>query len=154
MTKLRPVVSIEDALVRISSQVPGGFDAMGECVGRKGGIVRAWGDPDRPELMPVAAIVPLDVLFQEHGGVGSPLFELLEFLRTEAHADRFAGERRLAVATAEVALESGQAVSALIEASLPGASAAAKAKARKEVADLGAAIGRVVPQLAAQEAPP
>lgn len=154
MTKLRPPLTVEDALVRIANQVPTGFDAMGTVCGVTGGLVRAWGDPDRRERMPVDAIIPLDILYAEHGGVGSPLFELLEYQRDEARAGRFAEERELAVATVEIVREASDAVAALIEASQPGAGPEAKRKARKEVAELDAAIGRVAPQLSPdQEAP-
>lgn len=155
MTKPRPITSIEDALVRIANQVPGSFDTLGIRCEVSGGLVRAWSDPCRRENMPVWAIVPLDLLYQEHGGTGSPLFELLEYQRHEASVARFAFERELAETTIDLARESGQAIAALIEASQPGATAETKARARKEVADVDAIISRVAPQLAAdREAPP
>jgi hypothetical protein len=155
MTKPRPVKSIEDALVSIMRQVEGGYATMGALFDIEGDMVRAWGDPNRRENMPVKAIVPLDVLYQEHGGIGSPLFELLEYQRDEARAARFAFERELADTTIDLAREAGQAVAALIEASQPGATDEARARARKEVADVDAIISRVAPQLAPdREAPP
>lgn len=154
MTKRRQPATFEDALVQIAALVPGGFDTMGVTLDLSAGMVRAWSDPERREKLPADAIVSLDLLYAEHGGEGSPLFESLDLQLDVARAGRFAHERELAVGAMKMSTESGDAIAAVIKASLPGATDDDRRQARKEVAELNSEVARVFAQLTpGQEAP-
>ena len=148
MTKLRDPATIEDALVRIANQVPGSYVTMalvcGEC---SPSLVRAWGDPDKRERMPADVIVPLELLYEEHGGQGYPISHVLEIDRQSGRAERFGKNFELARVAVDLVRESGEAGSALIAASLPGASADARRAALKEAVELDAVLGRLIPEL-------
>lgn len=155
MTKLRAPATIEEALVRIAAQVPGGFDSMAARLECSPSLVRAWSDPDRIERLPLVAAVALDLLFQESGGAGAPCHETYTLQLEIGHARRFADQVELARGAIDLISEAGEAGAALVAASLPGATRSDRERALKEAVDLDRVLKHVLPQLQQdQEAPP
>lgn len=151
MTKHRAPLSFDDALSRIAGQV-GGFEAMGNRVGRQSRTVRNWGDPDTTEHCPVDCALELDLLFLEKGGVGAPMYEAyahqLELAELSRHADR----HELSRLTSLFAKEGGEAVGALIRASMPDASEADRRRAEIELTEAFEVARRLLPHVAARSA--
>ncbi|WP_395391431.1 hypothetical protein WBP07_12515 [Novosphingobium sp. BL-8A] len=122
MTKRRAPLTIDAALARIAGQIEGGWNAMAEAVGRKSGsIVRAWGDPDRREQIPLPDAIALDMAYRAAGGEGAPIFETYAYQLDEAGAFRFANEIALGKLAALVIRECGEATSHLVLSAQPGA---------------------------------
>lgn len=149
MTKHRAPLSFDDALSRIAGQV-GGFEKMGNRVGRQSRTVRNWGDPDTTEHCPVDCALELDLMFMEHGGTGAPMYEAyahqLELAELTRHADR----HELSRLTSLFAKEGGEAVGALIRASMPDASPADRRAAEVELAQALEVARRLLPHVAGQ----
>jgi len=124
MTKLRPPLSVNAALDRIAGQVEGGWAAMGESIGKKERTVRNYGDPDTPEEISARDAITLDILYQQHGGEGAPIFQTyalqLELDRVEAFATQAEIARRAMAAIKE----NSEAARAAIACTLPGATQA------------------------------
>lgn len=158
MTKLRPPLTAEDALARIAGQIPGGYEAMGAICGRGGRQVRKWGDPDQADDIPFGCAVKLDTAYQEHGGNGAPLHDTYALQLELAVAERFGEQHELARHSVHVAREAGEAVTAVIEASLPGADPSTWRAALKEgeeaVTALKSGMATIQRMLKGQEAPP
>lgn len=155
MTKPRAPGTVEEALVRIAAQVPGGFETMGARVEFSAGYVRAWGDPSRVEQLPLTAAIELDLLFLEHGGDGTPCHEHFTRALELAHERRFGDRIELARAAVDLIAEAGEAGAFTVAATLPGATRADRQRAVKELIDLDRALKRVLPQLQRdEEAPP
>jgi hypothetical protein len=147
MTKLRAPLSIDAALARIAGHLPGGWDDMAKAAGRQAHTIRAWGDPEKPDAIPLPCAIALDVAFRSAGGHGAPLFDAYEALLDQALSDQFADQHELAHVTANAIKEVGQAESALIIAALPGATdeqiAAAEREAEEGLAALNTAANTV-----------
>lgn len=147
MTKLRAPLSFEDALDRVAGVVPGGKAALARRSGRAERTVRNWGDPDTPEAIPVDVAVDFDLAFAEAGGVGSPFLEAFahqrEQLELARHADRLALSRH----AADVIRECGEAGSALVTASQPGASPNDRAAALRECTEAYEKLKQTLPLL-------
>jgi hypothetical protein len=141
MTKHRAPLSIDAALARIAGHLDGGWAAMGAAVDRKESLVRAWGDPDRRELMPLDAAIALDVAFQACGGVGAPLFEAYARLLDLACVNRFADRATLGAHLSCVIREAAEAESAMLTAALPDAGPAETSRALREVDEALVALG-------------
>ncbi|PZQ56246.1 MAG: hypothetical protein DI555_06430 [Novosphingobium pentaromativorans] len=125
MTKRRAPLTIDAALARIAGQLEGGWNAMAESLGGKSpSIVRAWGDPDRREQIPLCDAIALDVAYREAGGDGAPLFETFAYQLDEAGMFRFADEIALGRLAALVIRECGEASSHLVLSAQPGADVA------------------------------
>jgi hypothetical protein len=150
--KPRPPLSIDAALARIAGHVPGGWSLMARHCDRVEGTVRAWGDPDRDEQVSVDCAIVLDLLYQEHGGQGAPIFEAyalkLELEELAKFADRFA----LLSLAADVIKEGGEAHSALVRACAPGAKASERNEALPEVREALEPLKQVIPLLSTPEA--
>jgi len=142
MTKRRPPLSIDAALARIAGQLDGGWAAMAAATGRAEGTVRAWGDSDRREGIPLADAVDLDVAFQAAGGQGAPLFEVYALKLELACIDRFANHLEIAALLSSVIKESSEAECAMLRASLPGADAREIREALREVEEALVEMGR------------
>lgn len=135
MTKLRPACSFEDALGRIGTGIR--FEVAGRIVGRSASTLRTWTDPDvepqAGDMITLNMAKNLDAAYRSAGGQGSPLLDCfatlvdLEFLA--ACPDAVA----IATSTSTAVKESGEALSAAVAASLPGASDAALALAEREL---------------------
>lgn len=157
MTKERAPASLEEALGRIMTQVAGGYATMGEHVQMRPGTLRAYGDPDRPEAIPLPIALALDLLFQEHGGAGAPIHEFYSRELELAQVRRFAAGIELAKTAIGVIKEAGDAGSAIVAASLPGATRAAKEAALREAVELDTEVTQAIAQLQREldtEAPP
>lgn len=136
MTKLRPPISIDTALARIAGQVDGGWDAMAVHVGYQARTVRAWGDIDRPEQISLPVAITLDILFQQHGGVGAPLFEAHGDMVRIAAGDAFGDKQELRRETIDFMRETNEANLALLEAAEADAGDAEQVIATKQVLDV------------------
>lgn len=147
MTKIRPPMSIDAALARIAGQLPGAWADMARVAGRQEHTVRAWGDPDKADTLPLPCAVALDIAYRRAGGVGAPCRDAYDTLLQAAMAEHFADEVELAHATANAIREVGQAESALILAALPGATddviAAAEREAEEGLVALSTATATV-----------
>lgn len=122
MTKRRAPLSIDAALARIAGQLEGGWAAMGEVLGGKSqSIIRAWGDPDRREQIPLPDAISLDLSYRAAGGDGAPLFETYAYQLDAAGAFRFADEVALGRLAALVIRECGEASAHLVLSAQPGA---------------------------------
>lgn len=154
MTKPRAPLSIDAALARVAGQVPGGWKAMAEALGRHERTVRRWGDPDFGEEITVSAAIRLEILYQEHGGEGWPIYEaygLLIGTAAEAHFfDQFELLRRLG----ELMKENGEAEAALLRLSMPDASSADRDTALRELIESLEAAKRILPMLHDHHAAP
>jgi len=134
VTKPRPPVSIDAALARIAGHVEGGYAALGAACSppRQAGTVRAWGDPDRPEQIPVDCAIAIDLLYREHGGEGAPIHETYTLQLELAAVERFGDRHALARIGADVVRETSEVSAAIIEASLPSADANAPSRILRE----------------------
>lgn len=135
MTKLRPPLSIEQALARIAGQLPEGFDTMAQVTGRSASLVRKWGDPDREEQIPVDCAIALDLAFQEHGGRGCPIHSAYTAKLEIGGATRFEDSFELLRGLTTLVKEGGEAHSALARACLPGAGVYDVQLALRELSD-------------------
>jgi hypothetical protein len=122
MTKLRAPMSIDAALARVAGHLAGSWADMAVIADRKEHTVRAWGDPDKPEAIPLPCAIALDVAYRKAGGIGAPLRDAYDTLLDAAMAEEFGDQIELAHATAHAIREAGEAHSALVEFALPGAS--------------------------------
>lgn len=132
MTKLRAPLSIDAALARIAGLLPGAWGEMATIAARAEHTVRAWGDPGKPEVLPLPCAVAFDVAYRKAGGIGAPCRDAYDALLDAALAEEFADQIELAHATANAIKEVGQAEHALILASLPGATEETIAAAERE----------------------
>lgn len=151
MTKHRPPLSIDAALARIAGQLPGGWAAMAEATGRCQSLVRAWGDPDRREEIPVRDAIALDLVFQAEGGTGAPVHEAYTHQLELAQVSRFADAIQLGRHAIDVIRESGEAHAALVAAAQPGATPADRRKAEREIGEALEVLKRALPLLARQD---
>lgn len=148
MTKLRGPLTYDAALARIAGLV--GWSAMATATDRADRTVRNWGDPDASESCPIECAELLDLAFQAAGGEGAPMFETYARRLDVARAERFADERQLSICTSTVAREAGEAVAALITASMPGGSERDRTHALREVEQLLNAASSTLPLLTPQ----
>lgn len=153
MTKVRAPLSIDAALSRINDFLPGGWAEMGGITGRAARTVRNWSDPDTGEQCPIDCAIALDLAYVAAGGECAPLFEAYSLKLEMASMERFACNIALARHTADVIREGGEAHSALVRATLPGATRADREEARREVAEALDFLKRTLPLLEADRAP-
>ena len=135
MTKHRAPLTIEQALQRIAGQLADGVDEMARLTERSSGYIRALGDPDRREKIAVDDAIVLDIAYQASGGAGAPIWEAYTHRLEMAQVTCFADLISLGRLAAEVIREGGEAHEALVLASQPGASAADRRAAQKEVSE-------------------
>ncbi len=152
MTKPRAPLSIDAALSRINDFLPGGWAEMGQITGRSARTVRNWGDPDTGEQCPIDCAIALDLAYIAAGGDCAPLFEAYQLKLELAQMERFACNIQLARHTADVIREGGEAHSALVRATLPGATRADRREALRECAEAMDFLKRVFPLLEADRA--
>jgi hypothetical protein len=136
MTKLRAPLSIDSALARIAGALPHGWREMARVVERHESTVRAWGDADRPDQIPLPAAIALDIAFQRAGGEGRPLFETYALQCEVAREAAFADEMEVARRACILVRESAQATEALIRASQAAPEAGARLEAIRELEDV------------------
>lgn len=121
MTKVRPPLTVYAALVRIAGQVEGDWRAMGAAIGKKERTVRNYGDPDTPEEISARDAITLDILYQQHGGEGAPIFQTYALQLEIDRADAFASQADIARRVQVSIREGAQAAQAAIACTLPGA---------------------------------
>lgn len=121
MTKLRPPLSVNDALDQIKVQVVGGWAAMGDAIGKAERTVRNYGDPDTPEEISARDAITLDLLYRQHGGEGAPIFQCYALLLETERAEAMAGQAELARRAMDSIKEHSEAAQAVIACTLPGA---------------------------------
>jgi len=149
MTKQRLPLSIEQGLARIAGHLPGGYDRMGEICARQPHTVRAWGDPDKEDDIPLGCAIALDLAFQAEGGEGSPLFETYGAKLDLADATRFSDQHRLLDYAQGVIKEGGEAHAAIVAAARRGATLTEKRVAFKEALEAFEKLRDVMPLLEA-----
>lgn len=154
MTKLRPPLSVEQALTRIAGQVPGDWQAMAAVVGRAERTVRNWSDPDTPEDITIRAAIALDLEYQRCGGIGAPINDVYALLLKTGGEEVFACQAKLAAATMVTVVESAEAIVAQIAAAQPGADKAAIDHAIRQTEEDIAADQRTLSILRASRPPP
>ncbi len=147
MTKPRSPRSIDAALTRIAGTLPGGWTDMAEATDRRESLVRAWGDPARREQIPVRDAIILDRAFREAGGLGAPIFEYYA-ARLDLNG-AFVDCEQIALArhAASVVRECGEASAAIVDAALPAASPAQRARATREIEEAIETLRRTRPLL-------
>lgn len=151
MTKRRPPSTLDAALTQVAGTLPGGWGEMAEVTGRRPGFVRAWGDPDRREEIPVRDAVQLDLACRAIGG-GSPIAEYY-FARLDAFGvfQRADGPALASHAMLSVK-ECGEAIAAMIAAAQPDATAEHLREARDQIEEALCILRRALPMLVGREA--
>lgn len=133
--KPRPPLSTAQALARIEGQLPGGIEEMARITTRSTSLVRAWGDQDRRENIPLDDAIALDLAYQAAGGDGFPLADSYLFRLELEAAVHFAEQYTLLEKTERFTKEVGDALAALLAACQPGAGHAERANAFKELVE-------------------
>jgi len=152
VTKRRPPLTIDAALTRIADHLPGGWREMAEVAHRREGLVRAWGDPDRREGIPLLDSLQLDLAYRAGGGRGAPLFEWYTARLDAAGGLRVAGPAALARQAEQLVRECGEANAALIAVSFSGGDHAKLVAARREIEEAMVALQRARIMLGGREA--
>lgn len=132
MTKLRHPLTFPDAVTRIAGRI--GWAAAADACGKSERSVRAWSDPELGREPCLEDALALDAAYLRAGG-GEPPLMTVYATRLERAAEPAADSAELARATAVVAKETGEAVAALVAASMPGAPSRERAVAEREVAE-------------------
>lgn len=145
MTKRREPLTFHRALTVIAAQI--GWDQCALISGRSERQVRNWSDPDAASEISILDANRLDRAFMAAGGDHAPFHDVYSALLdlAAAHSDA-----DLVMAAASAAKESGEAVSALIEAATTR-SPAARRRARTEGEQALAALTRSLAALDHQE---
>lgn len=147
MTKLREPLTYQHTLTVIAARI--GWDRCGAICGVNERSVRYWSDPDCETEIRLIDAERLDRAFLDHGGDHAP-FHRLHALRLDI-AGRAVSNVDLARAAGAAAKEAGEAVSAMIEATTPGASPAKRRDARREAQEAIAALTDGIAALDAAE---
>jgi hypothetical protein len=145
VTKRRPPVSFAQTLHTVSGFL--GLDNTAGVVGRSKRTVHNWSDPDTQETISVEAALKLDVAFIAAGSGYAPFHQTYRQLLDEGAEEACADSRRLVEGAARIAKEAGEAVSALVMASVPGAPDALKLIAAREAEQLHVAVATTMPHL-------
>lgn len=145
MTKLRDPLTFHRALTVVASSI--GWDRCAMITGRKERTVRLWSDPDTDTEISILDACRLDKAFLAAGGDHAPFQQVYNALLDIATADADADLVRAAVSAAK---ETGEAVSALIEAA-HSRSPAVLRRARKEGEEAIASLSRGLAGLDRQE---
>lgn len=147
MTKLRPPLSVHAAIARVVGQLARDYDEAAEITDCKPGTIRAYGDPDRREEIPVTHAIALDLAYMASGGEGAPIFEAyahkLELAELAQFADRIALHKQVV----RVIQEGGEAHAALVRACQADATSADRVAALRESAEAFEEMKRVIPLL-------
>lgn len=153
MTKLRAPLSFGGALARVAGIIPGDYAAMGRIAGCSAALVRAWGDPDKRERMPIEAALAFDLAYREAGGDGAPIFEAYGKRLDAAGLDWFGDQVALGKHAAQLIRECGEAEAAVVLAAQPGSTARDRANAVREIEEAMVVLLRARTMLAGTPAP-
>lgn len=145
MTKERPPLTVENALFKVLGAI--GIERAAEITGRATDYLRSLSDPDTRYRLTVDDALLLDLEHMAQGHDGAPIYETYTLRLEQAHATRFTDNVELARRTAKAIRESAEAEEALVLASLPGATSADRAHARKEVEESIRAKSATLPLL-------
>lgn len=145
MTKPRPPASFEQAITRIAGLI--GWEEVARLTGRSDRAVRDWSDPDIESLPTIAQAFALDAAYRAAGGGEAPMHSTYALRLDIATTDTHCADA-IRHATAAAAKESGEAITALIVASGPNASAAERARALLEGQEAVIAINTAMTKLA------
>lgn len=147
VTKRRPALSFHLALTKIAGVL--GWDRAAAIVGQAERTVRNWSDPDTSSSITIDAALALDVAYRAAGGDGAPMFQCYSTrLEVDTQEALFSTDA-IARAASALAKESGEAVSAAIDASRPGASPLQLARAELEIEEMVAAGTATLAQIRA-----
>lgn len=150
MTKLRAPISFEDGITRIAGHL--GWAAAAAVIDQKERTLRAYSDPDDPRQIALRDALRLDQAYQRAGGDDAPLLDAFALQLDVAMRESNRCRAELSRRTARLAVEGGQAVSALIVATDPNATDADRALAAREVRENMDAARDVLPLLVGGEA--
>jgi len=151
MTKRRAPLTVDAAVTRAAGIIPGGYTELAELTGRQPWLVRAWGDPDRRERIPLHDALIIDRACLDHAGE-APFGQYYTARIDAAGGFRAPSAEVLARQVVDVIRECGEAHTALFEAALPGATPAQIATARRELEEALAVIHRTLPMLVGRAA--
>lgn len=143
MTKLRAPLSFEDGIDRIVGLL--GRSAAAAAINAAERTLAAYSDPDDPRQIKIGDALRLDAAYQRAGGEGAPLYEAYALQLEVSAAATAAGTVELTRRASIAARESGQAVAALLATTLPGATAADRALAVREVREGMDALRNTLP---------
>ncbi|MCW2412033.1 MULTISPECIES: hypothetical protein [unclassified Sphingobium] len=147
MTKERRPLSIDSALARIAGQVPGSWGAMAKATGYEERTVRKWGDEDQDGEINITAAIKLDLLYQNHGGEGRPIYDVYGLMLGAAVAEAYTDQFEILRRVIRVVKETGEAKSALVQLSLPDATEADRRAAQREVLEALTELKNILPLL-------
>lgn len=119
MTKVRPPLTIENALFRVLGAI--GVERAREVTDRSEDYLRALSDPDTRYRLTCDDAWKLDLEHHTVTGDGYPIFETLGLMLAAEGAERFASHVELARTAVHVIKEGGEAHAALVGISVPGA---------------------------------
>ncbi|MDR3408448.1 MAG: hypothetical protein P4L68_08120 [Methylovirgula sp.] len=142
MTKRRAPLSVDAALARIAGHIPGGYAEMARVLDRSERLVRAWGDPERRERMPIDDSITLDLAFRAAGGEGAPILEAYRAMLEAEGMDWFAEGIALARHAATMIKECSEAEAALVIAAQPGATFRERSDAIREIEEAMVELNR------------
>lgn len=145
MTKRRDPLTFHRALTVVAAQI--GWDRCAMITGRSERQVRNWSDPDADSEISILDAMRLDKAFIASGGDHPPFGQVYNALLDIATAETDADMVKVA---AEAAKESGEAVSAFLDAAT-SRDPAKRRRARKEGEEAVAAITKGLAALDAQE---
>lgn len=145
MTKQRKPYTPQSALTHIADRV--GWDRLAEISGKAVRTVLDWSDPDTSAGVSLIHAIAFDLEFQAAGGDHAPLHDAYAARLHAERETRFADAVELSRRTEVVAKETGEATSALIRASRPGATRADRAEALREVEEAEIALKETRPLL-------
>ncbi|MDB5724972.1 MAG: hypothetical protein JWQ16_1726 [Novosphingobium sp.] len=131
MTKARPPLSTEQALLRIAGHI--GYDGIKAAIGHEERVVRNMGDPDHSREITYDEAIKLDVAYRDAGGVGLPFFQCFEHRASLVAAEAMPDVIAIAEHAAIQAKEAGDATAAVFMAIRPGATKVDRAIAAKEL---------------------
>lgn len=130
MTKVRPPLTPYRALSKIADLL--GWDGCATVLGKSESSVRKWGDPDAEREISFQHAIRLDAAYRRAGGEGAPLLQCY-IARLELSADEQHDQQQLLAATSKAVKETGEAVSAALDAAARADDPALRAKAVTEI---------------------
>lgn len=129
MTKLRDALTFEDAVIKIVALI--GWNGAAAAVNKTERLVRYWSDPDDDKAPTIEQALKLDAAYASKGGEGAPFLSAYAY-QLELTGFGSSTSDALVHLVAKAAKETGEAVSALLEASRPGAPRQARDIALRE----------------------
>ncbi len=142
MTKVRPPLSIENALYKVLGAL--GIEAACEATERKAAYLRNLSDPDKREQLTVADAIKLDLAHRQKGYGDAPIYETIGLIMKAADAELFSDSAAIGRVALDVIREGGQAHAALVQASFPGATPRDYDETLRELEESAAVIAKAI----------